>query len=69
MTGFRGAVAINRTHHCETCGKWAYRSRKVAKRALRILHPGAKYMREYRCPVDDNYWHFGHRPGCHRRAA
>lgn len=34
--------------HCRMCGKRCYQSRKDARRAGRLLYPGA-HTREYRC--------------------
>lgn len=45
---------------CNVHGKKSYTSRDLAKQASREMHdPG---MREYRCDVEDGYWHIGHLP-------
>lgn len=38
---------------CPLCGKRCYLSRKAAKKAARLLHPGT-HMRRYKC---GDYWH------------
>lgn len=48
---------------CRTCGKRAYSSRKQARRAARIAHPG-DHLRAYQCPHHPGFWHIGH---LHRR--
>jgi len=40
---------------CPHCEKRCYASRKTAKRAAALLHPGV-HMRRYRC---GDFWHFG----------
>lgn len=48
---------------CRTCRKRAYGSRKQARRAARITHPG-EHLRAYRCPHRPRFWHIGHlKPG------
>ena len=51
---------------CGYCGKFIYRSRKVAKKAADRIHPGA-HLRAYEChkALADGVagrWHFGHLP-------
>lgn len=50
-------------HHCASCRKGAYLSRKEARKAARAHHPG-EALSAYRCPVDPGSWHYGHaQPG------
>lgn len=46
---------------CRRCGKRCYPTRREARRAARLAHPG-EHMRAYRC---GGYWHLGH-PNPHR---
>lgn len=46
-------------HTCPVCGKQAYRSRRDAKRASRVVNPAA-HLAAYRC--DTGYWHIGKLP-------
>jgi hypothetical protein len=49
---------------CTRCGKRAYVSRKDARRAARINHPGDQGLAAYQCPQLPDYWHYGHaQPG------
>jgi hypothetical protein len=41
-----------------SCGKLLYDTRKEARKARRVVHPG-KTMREYQCGAG---WHLGHLP-------
>lgn len=54
-------------HRCHTCGKWAYHSRRDARRAYKALHPGESRLNAYRCPDRPEFWHYGHKPGCQGR--
>lgn len=47
------------THHCDHCGKWAYTTRKDARRAIRRHHPSERGMAAYPCHTGDG-WHIGH---------
>jgi hypothetical protein len=59
MTETRDRIwSISRTT-C-ACGKWAYPSRRQARRAARVLHPGER-LRAYAC-LRAGSWHFGHLP-------
>lgn len=42
---------------CADCGKQTYRSRKAAKRASKIAHPG-DVLHPYECTP--GVWHYGH---------
>lgn len=55
MTADRPTVAPGKAQlsRCQTCGKWCYETRRVAKQAGRTIHPGYR-MRVYRC---GDYWH------------
>lgn len=45
---------------CPWCGKRSYRTKKIAKAAIRGLHP-AERMNAYPCPYSSNDdWHIGH---------
>jgi len=44
------------------CGKWAYLSRKAARRHAHAQHPG-QALKPYRCPHRSGWWHFGTRRG------
>lgn len=53
---------------CPYCGKRTYRSRRDAKRAGALAHPGEKGMSGYECTdVPDNvetpHFHYGHHRG------
>jgi len=51
---------------CPRCGKRCYASRKAARKAARLLHPGT-HMRKYSC---SGYWHLTsmrEKPAVHRR--
>lgn len=52
---------------CPWCHKTGYATRKLAKQAMRVIHPTDKTMSVYRCrcaPEDsDSLWHFGHGRG------
>lgn len=56
-------MAIKRTHHteyvgyCQDCGKKSYSTRKRAKAALKLYHPGEKNLAVYQC---GEYFHYGH---------
>lgn len=41
---------------CPTCGKRRYPTRRDARRAARLAHPG-EHMRAYPC---GSFWHLGH---------
>lgn len=45
---------------CTACGKQGFTSRKNAKNASRVIHPG-KQLRAYQCP-ESEWWHLGHLP-------
>lgn len=51
---------------CSPCGKRAYHSRKHAKQAARETPNRSRAvntaMAEYRCPVNEDMWHVGHKP-------
>jgi len=44
---------------CPTHGKKWWFSKKEAKKAARINHPGER-LSVYRCSERDEYWHLGH---------
>ena len=44
--------------YCHTCHKRGYRTRKQARRASRIAHPG-HHLATYHCPHRPG-WHIGH---------
>ena len=46
---------------CPGCGKQAFTSRKVARRAAPILYPGQR-MRAYQCGETPGWWHLTSRP-------
>lgn len=43
---------------CETCGKWWYATRKVARSRGKVVFPGGR-LRAYRCPDRTDWWHIG----------
>jgi hypothetical protein len=45
---------------CQHCGKRAYTSRKIARKAARETPNRGPAMREYRCPANESLWHNGH---------
>lgn len=47
---------------CRECGKLNFASRKDAKTAARVAHPGDNNLRAYPCPRNADYWHYGHTP-------
>ncbi len=46
---------------CDRCNKYAYLSKKEAKRAKRILHPGT-HLDVYECPHMSGTFHIAHMP-------
>jgi hypothetical protein len=44
---------------CENCGKLCFRTRRDAKKAAATVD---RKCRVYRCPADDDFYHFGHLP-------
>lgn len=48
--------------YCEACGKRGYFSRKVARAAREMWHPGEKGIRPYDCPEGTGLVHLGHMP-------
>lgn len=42
--------------HCPDCGKTRYATRRRARRAAKVFHPG-NAMRAYQC---GDFWHIGH---------
>ena len=44
--------------YCRPCRKWAYPSRKAAKRAARSQRPGQTGLHAYPCPEAPGRWHF-----------
>jgi len=58
----KGSDQIHRMRtYCRPCGKWAYCSRRVAKRAARAYNPG-EVLRTYLCPEPSGGYHIGHTP-------
>jgi len=59
----KGFSFINISHAtCEGCGKQVYKSRREAKHAAEVLHPG-QTMRVYACvnsTVNPPPWHYTH---------
>jgi hypothetical protein len=48
---------------CEPCDKASFGSRKHARAAARNGDlTGESKLREFRCPVNDAYWHIGRLP-------
>lgn len=54
-TNRRTAHALH-VGRCRRCGKRRYPTRRDARRAARLAHPG-EHLRAYRC---GGYWHIGH---------
>lgn len=44
---------------CPAAGKWAYVTRKDARRAAKVNHPHDTQLTAYRCLYED-HWHIGH---------
>lgn len=44
---------------CQPCDKRTYASRSAAKKAAAVVDPKC---RPYRCPTNQDTWHFGHLP-------
>jgi hypothetical protein len=55
--------AVGYLSYCRARRKHTYSSRKQARRAARIAHPG-NHLTAYRCPHQDDGWHIGeaHQP-------
>lgn len=49
-----------RRFYCEPCGKWAYASKRAARKAARAVHPEDGHLTAYKCRAILNSWHFGH---------
>lgn len=45
--------------HCQPADKWAYVSRKDARRAAKVVHPDEPQLAAYHCQHAD-HWHIGH---------
>lgn len=64
----KSPVANIQTGTCGPCGKFAYRTRRDAKAAMRALYPGGRGgMNAYPCQAGTGMGHFGHY-GRHRLA-
>jgi hypothetical protein len=48
------------TWHTCACGKKGYLSRKAAKNRAKAYHPDDPGLAPYRCPLNEDYWHYGH---------
>jgi hypothetical protein len=57
----RAAHIRERLYRCAECAKFAYPSRRSARRAFRALHPEDSKLVAYPCPGNHDVWHFGHR--------
>lgn len=59
LTGAHGSSLAHRGR-CAACGKFSWLTRKAARRAVKLGHAGES-MTIYRCPVDPDVFHVGHR--------
>jgi hypothetical protein len=61
--GRRGKPRIevddDRRWRCDTTSKWAYVTRRAARKAAKAAHPDDTQLSAYRCR-DDDHWHIGH---------
>ena len=54
----RSGLRFTGSHHCPVCGKWCYRTRDDAERAVRKAHPGA-IVHYYQCESTGHpWWHY-----------
>ena len=53
-------IRRHRLFYCDDCYKWSYKDKKSAKRVGRALHPDDSHISAYRCPANNEYWHYGH---------
>ncbi|HEY3481639.1 MAG TPA: hypothetical protein VGL02_22305 [Streptomyces sp.] len=52
-------VTRNHRWRCQQAGKWAYVTRRDARRAAKVNHPQDTQLTAYRCLYAD-HWHVGH---------
>ncbi len=54
------ATGLGHRGRCAPCGKLSWLTRKAARHAVKVGHAG-EAMTIYRCPVDPDVFHIGHR--------
>lgn len=53
------SASVQTLGRCEGCEKDKFETRRIARDAAKARHPGER-LSAYRCPLDEDVWHYGH---------